>query len=572
MKKRILTAMLAAVMLLGVVSCGNEGGTSADNGSSESTADASGAASGERTGTCEDTGCVWDPYTPYEETVVFTKGASTDTSWTNLPEGDTLTDNFYTRYVKEQVNVGVELAWTVDPNNAKQKNALAIASGEIPDVMVVDRQTFQQLVDNDLVWDMTDAYEKCISPFLKEQYDQYGENLFKHVRVDGRMMGVPGTKITDLHSILWVHQDWLDKVGMEFPQTIDEIKSVAKAFIEQDPGGNGEGKTIGLTATDTLYGGYGSEFTLDTFFAVYGAYPGQWIEKDGGAAYGSIQPEVKEALAEFAQMYKDGILDKEFAVRKSTDRAALVSSGQIGIAVGGMWSPSGVLDSVMNNPEADWTVGPSPLDENGKYKVMENDPLASILVVSKKFEHPEAIIKALNAQYDVIRGNGESGSAAYDECMVDSPGLHYMVSPVELDVSPNFYAKEIHDDIVQALEKDDREAMQIRAFKSVYDMVKKDIEYPKTDKTAYQEHMQRIYGTEATTAECTEDIPCAFFGTTPTMSTKWAALEKLETETFVKIVMGEKSIDEFDAFVDQWLKMGGQEITDEVNDSISNQQ
>lgn len=48
------------------------------------------------------------------------------------------------------------------------------------------------------------------------------------------------------------------------------------------------------------------------------------------------------------------------------------------------------------------------------------------------------------------------------------------------------------------------------------------------------------------------------------MATKWAHLQKLEQETMIQIVMGEKSIDEFDAFVEQWYAMGGQEITDEI--------
>ena len=63
-----------------------------------------------------------------------------------------------------------------------------------------------------------------------------------------------------------------------------------------------------------------------------------------------------------------------------------------------------------------------------------------------------------------------------------------------------------------------------------------------------------------------EDYPVAYYGTTPTMSTKWAALTKLETETYLQIIMGEKDVDEFDKFVEQWLAMGGQEITDEVNE------
>ncbi len=37
-------------------------------------------------------------------------------------------------------------------------------------------------------------------------------------------------------------------------------------------------------------------------------------------------------------------------------------------------------------------------------------------------------------------------------------------------------------------------------------------------------------------------------------------------ETFTKIIMGEKSPDEFDVFVANWHKLGGDDIMKEVNE------
>ena len=168
--RRILTAMCAAMMALTVASCGNDTSSSSDSSSSTtaSTAEGSEASEGGSTGTCQDTGCVWDAYTPYEETVTFTKGMQISTGGENLPEGDDYLNNDYTRYVKETVNVQPEIAWEVDANNYEQKVALSISTGDIPDIMIVDRTIFKQLVENDLIWDMGEVYEKCISPNLKE--------------------------------------------------------------------------------------------------------------------------------------------------------------------------------------------------------------------------------------------------------------------------------------------------------------------------------------------------------------------------------------------------------------------
>lgn len=48
-----------------------------------------------------------DPYGKYEEPVTFTVAMSVDPNEV-FPEGDSYTDNQYTRYIKEQLNVDVE--------------------------------------------------------------------------------------------------------------------------------------------------------------------------------------------------------------------------------------------------------------------------------------------------------------------------------------------------------------------------------------------------------------------------------------------------------------------------------
>ena len=58
-----------------------------------------------------------------------------------------------------------------------------------------------------------------------------------------------------------------------------------------------------------------------------------------------------------------------------------------------------------------------------------------------------------------------------------------------------------------------------------------------------------------------------FYGApTPAMTSKTATLNKMRDETLTKIVVGQLPLDEFDSFVESWFALGGQQITDEVND------
>ena len=143
MRKRILTTLLASIMVLSVTSCGNGNDTgTADSQTDNKPENSSSAGS---TGTCQDTGCIWDEFTPYEETVTFSKVTSTLPYDQPGKETDTYLDNPFTRHVKERVNVEATSKWAVDPNNAEQKMSLAIATGDLPDMMMIsDDNTFNQ--------------------------------------------------------------------------------------------------------------------------------------------------------------------------------------------------------------------------------------------------------------------------------------------------------------------------------------------------------------------------------------------------------------------------------------------
>jgi len=58
-----------------------------------------------------------------------------------------------------------------------------------------------------------------------------------------------------------------------------------------------------------------------------------------------------------------------------------------------------------------------------------------------------------------------------------------------------------------------------------------------------------------------------FYGApTPTMADRQEILTKKRDEIFIKIIMNQVSVDEFDTFVEEWKKLGGDEITKEVNE------
>ena len=130
--------------------------------------------------------------------------------------------------------------------------------------------------------------------------------------IDGRLMALPEPSFVDGPNLLWLRRDWMDKEA-EAPDTMEEAVEIVRAFVEQDPGNNGEGNTIGLVCHSDLTGetGYRYEFQLNTLFASYSEFQSSgFCAEDGTVVYGSVQPQVKEALAEVRKLYEEKLLDR----------------------------------------------------------------------------------------------------------------------------------------------------------------------------------------------------------------------------------------------------------------------
>lgn len=250
-----------------------------------------------------------DPFGKYEETLdVHFVRATDDTIETyalgNLP-GQTLEDNFWLDTYRDELGINVVYDWIVKGDDEySQKINITIATGELPDIMSVTATQMVQLAEADLIADISDVYEAYAADFTKETLTQEGDDPFLAASIDGKMYGLPVTGgSVDSVDLMWIRQDWLDKFGLEIPQTMDELLTVIDKFTNEDPDGDGENNTygIGVAGSPNVFGGgYGG---LKGFFNAYGAYPTIWVEKDGQLVYGATQPECKEALATLADLY-----------------------------------------------------------------------------------------------------------------------------------------------------------------------------------------------------------------------------------------------------------------------------
>lgn len=338
-KKQLLSILLTAVMALSLTACGNSGNTPQESAASNSTTTPS-TESAQPAGTeAADTSSQADPFGKYADPLeIHFVRATDDTIETNvlanLP-GQTLEDNFWLDTYEEELGIKVVYDWIVKGDDEfNQKMNVSMASEDLPDVMCVTSTQMMQLIDAGLVQEMGPVFEQYATDFTKEVMYQEGDSPFLAGQKDGVQYGLPVTGgSVDSVDLMWIRTDWLEKLNLEVPTTMDEVMNMIDQFVNADFDGNGQKDTvgIGIAGTSLLGGGFGG---LRGFFNAYGAYPGIWVEKDGQLAYGAIQPECKTALAALHDMYEKGYIDAEFGVKDSTKAGESAAAGKCGFSFG----------------------------------------------------------------------------------------------------------------------------------------------------------------------------------------------------------------------------------------------
>ena len=153
-----------------------------------------------------------------------------------LPEGDTYDNNAYRRLIKEKLGIDIQSSFEATGDDYTRQVSLAIASGDIPDMMVVSRDEMKELYENDLIENMTDIYKKKASKGIKEAYESYNNRPLEDGTFDDKLMGLPATAGDLGPSLFWIRDDWAQKLGLKLDAdgngaiTINELHDTVKAF------------------------------------------------------------------------------------------------------------------------------------------------------------------------------------------------------------------------------------------------------------------------------------------------------------------------------------------------------
>lgn len=513
------------------------------------------------------------PFGKYPETITYTLGKISGANNSNMPEGDTYENNAFTRYLKEKINVQNKDVFEESDVNYNNMVAMAISENNIPDIMVIDNYDYLKLlVEKDMIEDLTDVYEKCASDRIKDIYNSYGDSIFESAIFDGKLMALPETNIDGGPNMLWLRKDWMDKLNLDSPNTLEDAEKIISEFVNKDPGGNGKGNTIGLACAPevTSEQGYSYMFQTDIIFSRFNSYPKQWIQdKNGNIVYGSVTDNAKNALRHMNELYEKGILDSKFLLRTQSNIKDMIVNGKCGAFFSLWWAPNNpLMESVKKDNSVDWQPYIIPTENDGSTKFCIQNPNKKYVVVRKGYEHPELVMKISSVLFDYFNSNNESAQEI----------KQYYINNVDPTARPLGINIDYKDALIKSYRninsvlngEMDSNNLQLIEY-SYYEQVKRYLDNPKEatpeDWAAYTSRMDAGGLLDKSNVQVMKTY---FYNQeTETMSKLWWKLEDLEEQAYLKIITGEEPIDYFDKFVETWYKEGGSKITEEVQDEIS---
>ena len=506
------------------------------------------------------------PYGKYPELVTYTLGQMSGANNSNLPEGNTYEDNAYTRYLRKMLNIQNESVYMEREERYDEYVNILVKDHTLPDVLVVsDRETLHELVENDLVENLTDVYESCASPRIKEMYDSYGGELLEGGMFDGRLMAIPETVIDHGPCLLWLRKDWMEELGLSEPESLEEAFTIIEAFRENRMGAEAGEEPIGLLCDTSLVGTTSTNYSVEPVFDSFHASPQRWIQNDQGEiVYGSVTEETKEALGYLNQLYERGILDTDFALRAQNNLRDLVVEGKCGAFFGLWWTPNNpLMDTYSQECGAEWEpyyfTGDVQIEDQRFTTFRDN----KYVVVRKGYEHPEIVMKIISVLFDYTRYEAKDADEvnSYFALNVDPTAR-----PLVINVDYYEATYKVTENIRKALAGEISVNSLSAIEKSYYDACSNYLEGRNVTAEDWAAYKSRISAVgllidgnyKPPVRKYLEDTD----GEIP------ETLKTLEKNTFIQIIMGKKPLEYFDEFVKMWYEQGGEELTEQVRKDV----
>ena len=434
------------------------------------------------------------------------------------------------RELSKRLNVEIEFIHPAAGSENENFNIM-VAGGDLPDLIEHDFTTYKGgagkaisdgvIISIDDYLDNAPNYKKILeeNPDWNKQVltDEGDHYTFAWFRGDESLMCWQGPQI---------RKDLLDKAGLALPETIDEWDTAMRKFKEM-------GVKYPLSVQGRSF----------YFSGAYGVGDSYYVD-NGQIKYGPAEPGYKEFVLQMKKWYDDGLLDPDFFAQDAKAYEAKITSGQVGAYFGAVGGAMGKYIPVLQQQDPNIKLAGTkyPVLNKGDTPMFGQKDFAyyptTSVSVTTKCENVENVVKMLDYGYseeghmlynfgiEGVSYEMVDGYPKYTELITNNPDGLSMQHAMS-----QYMASAYGGPFVQ----DKRYFEQYMPYEEQKDAVALWIQH---------DDNQRLPIVTYTAEESS-----ATASTVTTIGT-------LVSESITKFIIGQKSMDEWDSFVDSLHQMG----------------
>jgi putative aldouronate transport system substrate-binding protein len=459
-----------------------------------------------------------------------------------LPDKIYTKDTMTFKTLAEKCNMDFDIE-SVFSAQAAERFDVIISTGQLPDIMAGDKRDINTYGMSGAFMPLDDLINQY-APNIKKYLVDNKEVLAETAASDGKIYAIPMLSAVRTAMGYCIRQDWLDKLGMEAPVTIDDWYKVLKAFKTTDLNGNGAGDVTPLVL-DRAWEAYYMNFA-DAYGIELNEWNDYWMIKDGKIVFAPIQPETKEFLATMAKWYTEGLIDPEFITREDTNNYHILNNkaGATCYWTGYIAGQNVNAEVLANDPNTNWQVvqppvlavgqaprtfsQQAPIVNIGSWAISSSSEKAVDIIKMFDYVYSEEGAKLFNfglegESYEIVDGqpdyvdavkNAEGGLVNW----IRGNGLQALIGMRQM---PEYEAASCANEDVK---------------RQLFEYIEKDYFYPINPELTLTQEEKDIY-----------DV-------------KMSSIKTNAQEELLKFFIGTRPIDEFDAFVSRINELGVEEM------------
>lgn len=418
-KRRLMAAAMAAVMLTGTLAgCSAKSETSG----TEAAKGEAGASQAQTEETLEGSLVSKEP----KEFTVFL-------NFNNMPF-----DSNWQVWQEAAKRTNVSLKGTISLSNSNEEEAfnLRMSSGNLADIIgYVDASSLEKLGRDGGMIPLNDLIKEH-APNIQKVLDEDARFRQTAYSLDGNIYQIPKNQELKAAEFWWIRQDWLDKLNLKAPTTVDELHDVLYAFRNEDPNGNGLKDEIPLFDRAGWKQPDEYLYLWDTSLEFY--------PRDGKMKYEPLEENFKTGVSNMIKWYQEGLIDPEIFTRGASSRDTLLG-GDLGGCTHD-WVSTANYNSTLQEtiPGFQMAAIAPPADQNGVVKERVSRYPGVGWGISSQCKDPVTVIKFMDYFFTEEGSDLMNWGIEGDTFTRDADGSkHFTDTVLQSELTPIGYLRSI---------------------------------------------------------------------------------------------------------------------------------